>query len=136
MRVITFGTFDLFHVGHLNILERCKNYKGGDNEVFVGVSSDKLNFKKKGCYPIINEYQREKIVGSIKYVDLAFREESLELKEYYCKKYNADILIMGDDHKGRFDHLKDLLDIEVLYFPRTENVSTTAIRSKITDSHI
>lgn len=131
MRIITFGTFDLFHIGHLNILKRCKNFKGLNNTLIVGVSSDKLNFKKKGLYPIMNIYQRQTIIKSIRYVDITFVEESLEEKTLYCKNYNADVLIMGDDHKGKFDYLKELLNIDVIYLPRTEDISTTEIREKI-----
>lgn len=131
MRIITFGTYDLFHIGHLNILKRCKYYKGHENTVIVGVSSDELNYKKKGYYPIICEREREEIIGSVRYVDTVFQERSLEEKAYYCEFYNADVLIMGDDHTGRFDFIKDMLGIEVVYVPRTEHISTSDILSKI-----
>lgn len=131
MRIITFGTFDLFHIGHLNILEKCKNYQGLNNIVIVGVSSDKLNYEKKNLYPIINESDRETIIKSIRYVDIVFKEESLEQKLDYCKTFKANVLIMGDDHKGKFDYLKDFLDIDIIYLPRTKDISTTNIRNKI-----
>ncbi|EHP0858536.1 pantoate--beta-alanine ligase, partial [Escherichia coli] len=121
-RIITFGTFDVFHVGHINIIERAK--KLGDY-LIVGVSSDELNFSKKQRYPIYNQTDRLKIISSMKCVDEVFIEESLELKLEYIKKYKADILVMGDDWTGRFDWVKT--DCEVIYLPRTPSVSTTEI---------
>tara|TARA_B110000285_G_scaffold212177_1_gene255486 strand:+ start:331 stop:747 length:417 start_codon:yes stop_codon:yes gene_type:complete len=126
MKIITFGTFDLFHVGHLNILNRCKHFDNIENELYVGVSSDKLNFSKKQRNPIISENDRIKIVKHIKGVDHVFLEESLEQKTEYCLTYGIDICIMGDDHKGRYDFLMDH-NIKVIYLPRTADVSTTDI---------
>ena len=122
MRVITFGTYDIFHVGHVNIIERAKLH--GDH-LIVGVSSDKLNISKKGRPPIYCEDDRQHIIRSMRCVDDVFLEESLELKADYIKYYNADILIMGDDWQGKFDHLKELC--QVIYLPRTPSVSTTEI---------
>ncbi|WNP30592.1 adenylyltransferase/cytidyltransferase family protein [Morganella morganii] len=121
-KIITFGTFDVFHVGHINILERAAAL--GDY-LIVGVSSDKLNFDKKNRYPIYNESDRMKIIQSLKFVNQVFIEESLELKLEYIKKYNADILVMGDDWTGRFDWVKS--DCDVIYLPRTPSISTTEI---------
>lgn len=121
-RVITFGTFDVFHVGHINILERAASY--GDY-LIVGISSDNLNFSKKNRYPIYSQGDRIKIISSLKFVDEVFVEESLELKLDYIKDYKADILIMGDDWKGRFDWVKEACD--VIYLPRTPSISTTEI---------
>ena len=120
--VITFGTFDVFHVGHINLIQRAAAY--GDR-LFVGVSTDALNYAKKSRYPIYNERDRMKIVNSLRYVNLCFPEESLENKADYIKYYNADVLVMGNDWEGKFDHLKDLC--EVIYLPRTPSVSTTEI---------
>ncbi len=124
--VITFGTYDLFHIGHHNILKRAKKY--GDKLV-VGISTDALNYKKKQKYPIYSESERKTILSSIKYVDEVFLEESLEQKREYIIKYKANILIMGDDWKGKFDELNDIC--KVIYLPRTENISTTQIKSNI-----
>ena len=121
-RVITFGTFDVFHIGHVNILERAK--KEGDYLV-VGVSSDALNFSKKQRYPVYSQQQRVKIVQSLRFVDEVFVEESLELKSSYIEDYRADVLVMGDDWTGRFDDMKALC--EVYYLPRTPSISTTEI---------
>lgn len=119
-RIITFGTFDLFHIGHLNILKRAKEQ--GDY-LIVGVSSDELN-KKKGKISIIPLNDRIDIVKSIKYVDEVFIEDSLELKDQYIKDYNADILVMGDDWKDKFNWVS----CDVLYLERTPNISTTLIK--------
>jgi len=121
-KVITFGTFDVFHVGHINILERAA--KQGDF-LIVGVSSDALNYDKKGRYPIYNEVDRCKIISSLKYVNEVFIEESLEKKKEYILHHKANVLVMGDDWSGRFDWVNDVC--EVIYLPRTPSISTTEI---------
>jgi len=121
-RVITFGTFDLFHIGHLNIIQRAKAQ--GDY-LIIGVSSDALNFSKKQKYPVYSQESRLRIVEALKSADEVFFEESLELKAEYIKKYKADVLVMGDDWKGRFDEFKSIC--EVVYLDRTPSISTTEI---------
>lgn len=125
---ITFGTFDVFHYGHLRILERSKELC---DKLIVGISSDELNFSKKGKMPIYSFEERSRIVGALKVVDEVFKEESLELKAEYIKRFNASVLIMGDDWEGKFDWVKEHCDVEVIYLPRTPSVSTTAIIEKI-----
>jgi glycerol-3-phosphate cytidylyltransferase len=125
-RIITFGTFDVFHVGHLKILERAREM--GDY-LLVGVSTDLLNYAKKGHYPYYNQDERIKIVSSLRCVDEVFFEESLELKRDYILKYKADVLVMGDDWAGKFDEFKDIC--KVVYLPRTPSISTTAVIEKI-----
>lgn len=120
--VITFGTFDMFHIGHLNILQRAREL--GDRLV-VGVSSDALNLQKKGRSPIYSQRSRMNIIAGLKCVDDVFIEESLELKGDYIRRFNADMLVMGDDWTGRFDSFSFLC--EVVYFPRTPSISTTSI---------
>ena len=127
-RVLTFGTFDLFHFGHLKLLERAS--KLGD-ELFVGISSDSLNFSKKNRNPIMNEIERAHIVSSLRFVNSVFLEESLELKRKYLLHYGADILVMGDDWAGKFDEFKDIC--EVVYLPRTKNISTSELLQRIKD---
>lgn len=122
MRVITFGTFDVFHVGHVNILERARAFGA---ELFVGVSSDQLNFNKKGRYPIYSQEDRMHILSALSCVDFVFLEESLELKKEYIQNYDAQILVMGDDWQGKFDDMKDYCDVK--YLPRTPSISTTEI---------
>ena len=124
--IITFGTFDLLHIGHINMLNNCKKY--GD-KLIVGVSSDKLNYIKKNRYPIFKQEDRIEIIKNIKCVDDVFLEESLEMKEEYIRKYNADIFIIGDDWKGKFDNMNSVC--KVIYLNRTENISTTEIISSI-----
>ncbi|HEY0888327.1 MAG TPA: adenylyltransferase/cytidyltransferase family protein [Nocardioides sp.] len=124
--VITFGTFDVFHVGHLRIIERAASY--GDRLV-VGVSADALNKVKKDREPVFSERERMAIVGALEAVDEVFLEESLELKRHYIEQFGADVLVMGDDWAGRFDEMKDLC--EVVYLPRTPAISTTALIEKI-----
>ena len=123
---ITFGTFDVLHIGHIKILERAKKY--GDR-LIVGVSSDALSFSKKQRYPVYPENERCEIIRSLQYVDDVFLEESLELKGEYIKKYKADILIMGNDWEGKFDMFKNLC--KVIYLPRTEGISTTKLITEI-----
>ncbi len=121
-KVVTFGTFDVFHVGHVNILERA--HELGDY-LIVGVSSDALNFSKKGRYPIFSQEQRLRMVNAIHCVDEVFVEESLELKGEYLQQFNADVLVMGDDWEGKFDHFSKYA--EVKYLPRTKDISTSEI---------
>ena len=125
--VITFGTFDLFHVGHLRILQRAMEF---GTTLHVGVSSDALNFKKKNRTPVVPCTDRMEIVRSISGVSSVFVEDDLEKKEMYCKQMGANVLVMGDDHRGSFDHLKTT-GIRVIYIPRTEGVSTSQLLFKI-----
>ncbi len=122
-RIITFGTFDLFHIGHLHILRRACEL--GD-ELVVGVSSDELNFKKKKVYPVYPTQHRLEIVQAIQYVDRVFVEESLEKKQEYLLQYEADVLVMGDDWEGRFDPFRTIC--EVIYLPRTPVISSSEIK--------
>lgn len=126
--IITFGTFDLFHIGHLRILERAAEL--GD-KLYVGVSSDELNYSKKKVYPTYNEQDRIEIVQAIRCVDMVFLEESLEKKREYLLQYNGSVLVMGDDWKGKFDEFSDI--VEVVYLPRTALISTTLTKNKIVE---
>ena len=121
-RVITFGTFDLFHLGHVNVLRRARAL--GDWLV-VGVSSDELNAKKKGRTPYFSLEERLAIIGDSRMVDEVFVEHSLELKGDYIRQYRANVLVMGDDWAGKFDHFSSLC--EVVYLPRTPEISSTQI---------
>lgn len=125
-RVITFGTFDLFHVGHLNILRRAREL--GDH-LIVGVSSDELNFSKKHQYPTYPLEHRLAIVEAVRYVDSVFVEHSLDEKRAYVVEHEADILVMGDDWAGKFDWLSDVC--RVVYLPRTHGISSTEVKHDI-----
>ena len=127
-RGITFGTFDIFHYGHLRILERTRELCDWHA---VGVSSDALTFSKKGRNPYYSFEERARIVGALKCVDEVFMEESLELKAEYIRQFHVDILVMGDDWTGKFDWVIPLTRCEVVYLPRTTVVSTTAIIERI-----
>ncbi len=128
--VITFGTFDVLHVGHVRVLNRAAAF--GDRLV-VGVSSDALNFAKKGRNPVFTQDERTEIISNLKVVGAVFVEESLELKRDYVLEHGADVLVMGDDWEGKFDYLNDLC--RVIYLPRTPSVSTTAIIEHISTSN-
>jgi len=121
-RVVTFGTYDVFHVGHVLLLERAAAL---GNHLIVGVSTDALNFSKKQRYPVYSEKDRMKIISSLQVVDEVFAEHSLELKREYLQQHRADILVMGDDWAGKFDEFKDIC--EVVYLTRTPSISTTEI---------
>ena len=126
MKIITFGTFYLLHIGHINILERCKNFENKeDNELIVGISSDNFSYKKKQRYPIYDENQRKKILESLRFVDKVFIEESFEKKREYILENNADVFIMGDDWKDKFNEFNDIC--KVIYLPRTPSISTTKL---------
>ena len=124
-RVITYGTFDLFHIGHLNLLKRAKAL--GDY-LIVAVSSDEFNLQKgKVCK--IKDTDRMQIVEAIKYVDQVIPETSWDQKIEDVKKYDVDVFVMGDDWKGKFDFLKDYC--EVVYLPRTEGISSTQLKDEL-----
>lgn len=124
--VVTFGTFDVFHVGHLRLLERAR---GLGDYLVVGVSTDELNFEKKGRYPVYSQQERVEIIKAVRYVDEVFLEESLTHKRHYIETYRAHVLVMGDDWAGRFDEFRDVC--RVCYLPRTPSISTTAIIEQI-----
>ena len=124
--VITYGTFDLFHIGHLNLLRRAKEL--GDY-LIVAVRSDEFNLKEKGKVCQIKDVDRMEIVRAIKYVDKVIPEENWEQKVKDVQKYNVDVFVMGDDWKGKFDFLKEYC--EVVYLPRTEGISSTQLKEEM-----
>lgn len=124
--VLTFGTFDVFHVGHLRILERAR---GLGDRLIVGVSTDQLNIFKKGRPPVFSEHERLDIIKALRCVDGVFLEESLELKRHYLLQHSAAVLAMGNDWAGRFDEFGDICS--VVYLERTPAISTTAVIEKI-----
>ena len=123
--ILTYGTFDLFHVGHLRLLERLAAM--GDRLV-VAVSTDAFN-AEKGKASLIPFEDRAAIVGALACVDQVIPEESWDQKERDVLAVGADVLAMGDDWQGKFDHLSHLCD--VVYLPRTEGVSTTIIKGQL-----
>lgn len=124
-RVITYGTFDLLHYGHINILRRAKEQ--GDY-LIVALSTDEFNsLKGKKSYFAYEE--RKKMLEAIRYVDLVIPEDNWEQKKTDVEKYNVDVFVMGDDWEGKFDFLKD--QCEVVYLPRTPEISTTKIKTEL-----
>ncbi len=124
-RVITYGTFDILHYGHVNLLKRARAL--GDYLIVV-LSSDEFNrIKKKESYYTYE--QRKMILEACRYVDLVVPEYSWEQKIDDVKKYHADVFVMGDDWKGKFDFLSEYC--EVVYLPRTPDISTTKVKKHI-----
>ena len=125
--ILTYGTFDLLHYGHINLLKRAKAL--GDYLV-VAVSTDSFN-ELKGKKAYHNYETRKMMLEAVRYVDLVIPEENWEQKIDDVKKYDIDIVVMGSDWAGsdRFDYLKDYC--EVVYLPRTEGVSTTKIKEEL-----
>lgn len=125
-RVITYGTFDLLHYGHINLLKRAKQL--GDYLIVV-VSSDEFNLKEKNKVCYFNYEYRKNLVEAIRYVDLVIPETSWEQKKSDVKDYHIDTFVMGDDWKGKFDFLKE--HCEVVYLERTPEISTTKIKNEL-----
>ena len=123
-RVITYGTFDLLHYGHINLLRRAKQY--GDY-LIVALSTDDFNWnqKRKKCYFSFDK--RKALLEAIRYVDLVIPEESWDQKVTDVREYHIDTFVMGDDWKGEFDFLQDE-GVDVVYLARTPEVSTTQIK--------
>ena len=126
-RVITYGTFDLLHYGHINLLRRAREQ--GDYLV-VALSTDEFNWneKQKKCYFTCE--QRKQLLEAVRYVDLVIPEENWEQKRTDVHKYNIDTFVMGDDWAGKFDFLQEE-GVEVVYLPRTPEISTTQIKQEL-----
>ncbi|WP_283112221.1 glycerol-3-phosphate cytidylyltransferase [Lactobacillus gallinarum] len=125
-RVITYGTFDLLHYGHINLLRRAKQY--GDY-LIVALSTDEFN-KEKGKKSYFSYEKRKMLVEAIRYVDLVIPEKNWNQKITDIKEYHIDTFVIGDDWKGKFDYLKDE-GINVVYLPRTPEISTSQIKSDL-----
>lgn len=124
-KILTYGTYDLLHIGHINLLKRAKDL--GDY-LIVGLSTDTFNDeKKKRAYHTYED--RKMILESIRYVDEVIPEYSWSQKKHDVIKHDVDLFVMGDDWKGKFDFLKEFCD--VIYLPRTTGVSTSKIKTDI-----
>ena len=126
-KIITYGTFDLLHYGHINLLKRAKQL--GDY-LIVALSTDEFNKKEKNKESCFSFAERKQMLEAIRYVDEVIPEENWEQKAEDISKHQVDILVMGDDWKGEFDYLKSK-GVEVVYLPRTPEVSTSQIKEKL-----
>ncbi|MGN5146360.1 glycerol-3-phosphate cytidylyltransferase [Aeromonas veronii] len=124
--VITYGTFDMLHVGHVRLLKKAK--KMGD-KLIVALSTDDFNLKSKNKITAIPYKDRKEILESLSFVDLVIPETCWEQKVNDIKNYNVDVFVMGGDWVNKFDHLKDLCEVQ--YLKRTENISSTEIKKHI-----
>ncbi|MBU1619169.1 MAG: glycerol-3-phosphate cytidylyltransferase [Gammaproteobacteria bacterium] len=123
--VLTYGTFDLFHIGHLNLLKRAREL--GD-KLIVAVSTDEFN-ATKGKTTLMPFEHRVELVRSVRYVDEVIAESNWDQKVSDVQKHKVDIFVMGSDWQGKFDFLKP--HCEVVYLPRTDNVSSTDLKKAI-----
>jgi glycerol-3-phosphate cytidylyltransferase len=124
-RILTYGTFDTFHWGHVRLLMRARDL--GD-ELHVGVSTDAFN-RQKGKQTYLPFAQRKQIVAELRSVTSVFEENSWDQKIYDVQRLSIDVLVMGDDWAGKFDSLRDLCD--VIYIPRTCGISSTLVKQII-----
>ena len=125
-KVITYGTFDLLHYGHINLLQRAKAL--GDY-LIVALSTEEFNSKEKNKITYFSYEERKRLLEAIRYVDLVIPEQNWEQKISDVKEFKVDTFVMGDDWKGKFDFLKDYC--EVVYLERTPEISTTKIKKDL-----
>ncbi len=125
-KVITYGTFDLLHYGHINLLQRAKAL--GDY-LIVALSTDEFNEQSKGKVTYFSYEERKRLLEAIRYVDLVIPEENWGQKISDVKEFKVDTFVMGNDWEGKFDFLKDYC--EVVYLKRTPEISTTKIKSDL-----
>lgn len=125
-RVITYGTFDLVHYGHINLLRRAKAL--GDY-LIVALSTDEFNWREKQKKSYFSYDERKAMLEAIRYVDLVIPEENWGQKKTDVEKYHVDVFVIGDDWTGQFDFLRD--QCEVVYLPRTPEISTTKIKTEL-----
>lgn len=126
-RVITYGTFDLLHYGHINILKRAKEM--GDYLV-VALSTDEFSLKEKNKKCYFAYEQRKQLLEAIRYVDLVIPETCWEQKKLDIAQYHIDVFVMGDDWFGQFDFLREK-GAEVIYLPRTPEISSSQIKNDL-----
>ena len=132
-RVITYGTFDMLHYGHINLLRRAK--ERGDY-LIVGLSTDEFNWEAKHKRTYFSYEKRKQLLEAIRYVDLVIPEESWAQKSQDIILYQVDEFVMGDDWQGKFDYLADETGVEVTYLERTPEISTTQIKSDLNDKNL
>ena len=126
IKVITYGTYDMLHYGHINLLQRAK--ERGDY-LIVALSTDEFNWDMKQKKSYFSYEERKAMLEAIRYVDLVIPEEKWEQKKTDVGKYDVDVFVMGNDWEGHFDFLKE--QCEVVYLPRTPEISTTKIKKEL-----
>lgn len=131
-RVITYGTFDLLHYGHINLLRRAKEL--GDY-LIVALSTDEFNWNEKHKKTYFSFEQRKELLESIRFVDLVIPETEWKQKRSDIHEYHIDVFVMGDDWRGKFDFLKEE-GAEVVYLSRTPEISSTKIKKDLYDANI
>lgn len=127
-RVITYGTFDLLHYGHINLLRRAKE-KG--DYLIVGLSTDEFNLNEKNKKSYFSYEKRKKLLEAVRYVDLVIPENNWDQKQNDIKEFNIDTFVMGDDWLNKFDYLSNHEDIEIIYLDRTPEISTSQIKKDL-----
>lgn len=127
-KIITYGTFDLLHYGHINLLRRAK--ERGDY-LIVGLSTDDFNWDEKGKRTYFSYEKRKQLLEAVRYVDLVIPEENWEQKVSDIKEFRVSEFVMGDDWSGKFDFIKDQTTADVYYLPRTPEISTTQIKKDL-----
>lgn len=132
-RVITYGTFDMLHYGHINLLRRAKEL--GDYLIVV-LSSDEFNWNEKGKKTYFSYEQRKQLLEAIRYVDLVIPEESWNQKVTDVDLYKVDTFVMGDDWRGQFNFVADETSAEVVYLERTPEISTTQIKRDLNQENL
>ena len=125
-KVITYGTYDLLHYGHVNLLRHAKEY--GDY-LIVALSTDEFNWNMKQKKSYFSYEERKHLVEAIRYVDLVIPENNWEQKISNIKEFKVDVFVIGDDWRGKFDFLKEYC--EVVYLPRTPEISTIQIKENL-----
>ena len=130
-RVITYGTFDLLHYGHINLLRRAKAL--GDYLIVV-LSSDEFNWNEKHKKTYFTYEQRKQLLEAIRYVDLVIPETNWQQKRSDMQEYHVDVFVMGNDWEGKFDFLKEE-GVEVVYLPRTPEISSSQIKRDLYDAN-
>lgn len=132
-RVITYGTFDMLHYGHINLLKRAKTL--GDYLIVV-LSTDEFNLKSKNKKTYFSYEKRKQLLEAIRYVDLVIPEESWDQKKSDIELYHIDTFVMGDDWKGQFDFIQNQTNADVVYLERTPEISTTQIKKDLNDKNL
>lgn len=132
-RVITYGTFDMLHYGHINLLRRAKQL--GDYLIVV-LSSDEFNWESKHKKTYFSYEKRKQLLEAIRYVDLVIPENSWDQKISDMREYHVDTLVMGDDWSGKFDFIEEQTETKVVYLPRTPEISTSQIKDDLNEKKL